>query len=256
MSDTPLKVELIRDGRVLHLTLARPKANIVDAAMLTALKKGLAEHRDNTALAAVLLDAEGPNFSFGASVEEHLPEQCAAMLGIIHGVILDMISYPVPILVAVHGHCLGGGLEVACAGSLIFATSASHFGQPEIQLAVFAPAASCLLPERINRAAAEDLLFSGRSISAEEAWRIGLINYVDDAPEQAALDYIDTHLASHSTFALRHAVRAVRADYVERIRNSLARVEKLYLDELMAGHDPVAGLKAFMEKRKPAWKNI
>jgi len=252
----PLKVELIRDSRVLRLTLARPKANIVDAEMLSAIRNALANHRDSSELVAVLLDAEGPNFSFGASVEEHLPEQCAAMLTTIHGVILDMIAYPVPILVAVRGQCLGGGLEVACAGSMIFAASNSHFGQPEIQLSVFAPAASCLLPERINRADAEDLLFSGRSISATEAWRIGLVSHLDDEPEQAALDYIDNHLLPHSTFALRHAVKAVREDYILRLREKIARVERLYLDELMAGHDPAEGLRAFVEKRRPVWKNI
>lgn len=255
MSDSPLKVETIRDGRVLHLTLARPKANIVDGEMLAAIKAGLDASRDDPNLAAVLLDAEGPNFSFGASVEEHLPEQCAAMLRTIHGVILDMITYPVPILVAVRGHCLGGGLEVACAGTMIFAGGDSHFGQPEIQLAVFAPAASCLLPELIGRSHAEDMLFSGRSINAEEARRIGLVHTLDDEPEQAALNYIDKHLLSRSTFALRHAVQAVRADYIERLREKISRIEKIYLNDLMSGQDPVEGLRAFIEKRPPTWKN-
>ena len=255
MSNSPLKVELIRDGRVLHLTLAKPKANIVDGEMLSGIKSGLDAERDNDNLAAVLLDAEGPNFSFGASVEEHLPEQCAAMLRTIHGVILDMITYPVPILVAVRGHCLGGGLEVACAGSMIFAAGNSHFGQPEIQLAVFAPAASCLLPELVGRSRAEDMLFSGRSIAAEEALRIGLVHTLDNEPEQAALEYIDRHLLTRSTFALRHAVQAVRGDYTDRMRDALNRVEKIYLDDLMAGRDPVEGLHAFIEKRSPTWNN-
>jgi cyclohexa-1,5-dienecarbonyl-CoA hydratase len=255
MSHSPLKVELIRNGRVLHLTLARPKANIVDAQMLAAIKTALDGNRDHNILVAVLLDAEGPNFSFGASVEEHLPQQCAAMLRTIHGVILDMLDYPVPILVAVRGHCLGGGLEVACAGSLIFAAGDSHFGQPEIRLAVFAPAASCLLPERIGSSRAEDLLFSGRSINAEEARRIGLIHMVDVAPEQAALDYIDRYLLSLSSFALRRAVRAARADFLERMRESISRVEKLYIEDLMAGRDPSEGLQAFIEKRQPEWRH-
>lgn len=255
MSDSPLKVELIKDGRVLHLTLARPKANIVDAQMLSAIKDGLDANRNDPKLAAMLLDAEGSNFSFGASVEEHLPQQCAAMLSAIHGVILDMIAFPVPILVAVRGHCLGGGMEVACAGSLIFAAGNAHFGQPEIQLGVFAPAASCLLPERIGRAHAEDLLFSGRSVDAAEAHRIGLVQMLDDAPEQAALDYADRYLLPHSGYALRQAQRAARLDYLERMRERIHQVEKIYLEELMAGHDPVEGLQSFIEKRKPEWKH-
>ena len=78
----------------------------------------------------MLFDAEGPHFSFGASVEEHLPDQCAAMLAGLHRLILRMVESPVPILVAVRGQCLGGGLELALAGHLMFvapdASSASR----------------------------------------------------------------------------------------------------------------------------------
>lgn len=255
MTSSPLKVQLMNDSRVLRLTLARPKANIVDAAMLSAIQSALAEYKDQNDLTAVLIDADGPNFSFGASVEEHLPDQCAEMLKKIHDLVLEMIAYPVPILVAVRGQCLGGGMELACAGSMIFAAPDAKFGQPEIQLAVFAPVASCLLPERIGRSQAEDLLFSGRSINAEEALRIGLINAVHDEPEQTALDYIEKQLLPRSAFALRHAVWAARVDYIERIRAKIAGVEKRYLKDLMSGEDPVEGLKAFIEKRAPDWKN-
>ena len=254
-SDSPLRIKLEADNRLLRLTLARPRQNIVDAAMLNALRTALAEHQQQRDLAAVLIDAEGPNFSFGASVEEHLPERCAVMLQTLHGLILDMIAFPVPILVAVRGYCLGGGLEVACAGSFIYAAPDAQFGQPEIQLAVFAPAASCLLPERIGQARAEDLLFSGRSMGAVEALAAGLIVAIDDDPEQAVKRYIETQLLPRSTFALRHAVAAVRREYLERVRTKLDRVEKLYLHQLMPGEDPKEGLRAFLEKRSPVWKN-
>ena len=115
---SPLKVWIERDGRLLRLRLNRPKANIIDAEMITALDTALSEHADNAGLTAILLDAEGPHFSFGASVEEHLPEQCADMLKTLHALIRRMVDYPVPILVAINGQCLGGGLEVALAGHL------------------------------------------------------------------------------------------------------------------------------------------
>ena len=70
---------------------------------------------------AVLIDHEGPHFSFGASVEEHLPGQCAAMLKDLHALVLRMLEWPAPILVAARGQCLGGGLELACAGNFLFA---------------------------------------------------------------------------------------------------------------------------------------
>ena len=159
----------------------------------------------------MLLDAEGPHFSFGASVEEHLPDRCAAMLASLHALILAMLEFPAPILVAVRGQCLGGGLELALAGSPIFAAPDAQFGQPEMKLGVFAPAASVLLPYRVNQPAAEDLLFSGRSIDADEAKAIGLVQVVADDPEAAALAYFDQHLAGKSAAALACAVTAARA---------------------------------------------
>lgn len=255
MTDSPLKAWLDRDGSLLRLRLARPKANLVDAAMIAELDKALAEHASNPDIACVLLDAEGPHFCFGASVEEHLPKQCAQMLSSLHGLIINMLEYPVPILAAVQGQCLGGGLEVVCGASQIFASSNAKLGQPEINLAVFAPAASCLLPERIGQANAEDLLFSGRSVSAEEAYRIGLVQNVSEDPEHAALAWFDKYLSKLSASSLRYAVQASRLQSLDRIKEKIASVEKLYIDELMKTHDALEGLTAFVEKRTANWEN-
>ena len=255
MGAPPLHVELEKDGALLRLRLSRPKANIVDAAMIGALRAALGEHLTDAKLRAVLLEAEGPHFSFGASVEEHLPGSAAAMLRELHALILQLVGSPVPVLVAVRGQCLGGGLELAAAGHRIFAAPGAMFGQPEIRLAVFAPAASCLLPEKIGPSRAEDLLFSGRSIGAEEAHRIGLVNAVADDPSQAALAYFEEHLAPRSASSLRLAVRAARYDLVYRIRRKLAEVERLYLEELMATRDAVEGLTAFIGKRPATWED-
>ncbi|HVL56380.1 MAG TPA: enoyl-CoA hydratase/isomerase family protein, partial [Burkholderiaceae bacterium] len=173
IAESPLRVWTERDGALLRLRLARPKANIVDAAMIATLQDSLDSHRGRRGLLAVLLDADGPNFSYGASVEEHLPDRCAQMLADLHRLVLTMLEFPAPILVAVHGMCVGGGLEVAMAGSRIFASPAAQLGQPEIRLGLFAPAASCLLPFRTNQPFAEDLLLTGRSVSAAEALAAG-----------------------------------------------------------------------------------
>lgn len=255
MAGLSLKVWLDRDGSLLRLRLAKPKANLIDAAMISALDSALTEHASDPDIACVLLDAEGPHFSFGASVEEHLPEQCAEMLSGLHKLIIKMLEYPVPILVAVQGQCLGGGLEVVCGASQIFAAADAFFGQPEIKLAVFAPAASCLLPERIGQANAEDLLFSGRSISSGEAHRMGLVQDVTDEPEQAALLWFDKHLAKLSASSLRFAVQAARLQSLDRIKEKITQVERLYIEELMKTHDALEGLTAFVEKRKANWEN-
>lgn len=252
---TPLKVWFERDGGLLRLRLARPKANIVDAAMIAALQQALGAHLAEPALRAVLLDAEGSHFSFGASVDEHMPEQCAQMLRSLHALVRQMLDSPVPILVAIRGQCLGGGLEVAAAGNLLFVAPEARLGQPEIRLGVFAPAASCLLPPRVGLSRAEELLFSGRSIDGAEAHRIGLADVLADDPEGAALKWYDEHLAGLSASSLRFAVRAVRCDQVAAIKQKLETVEALYLEELMASHDAVEGLRAFLEKRSANWEN-
>ena len=254
MAGAPLKVWRERDGQLLRLRLARPKANLVDGEMIVALAEALRANRGGPLLAA-LLDAEGPHFSFGASVEEHLAERCAAMLASLHALILSMAGYPVPILVAVRGQCLGGGLEIALAGGPIFAAPSAAFGQPEIRLGVFAPAASCLLPWRVSAATAEDLLWSGRSLSGPQALAVGLVQQLADDPEAAALAYFDEHLAPRSAAALACAIEAARAPRLAELRERLAAVERLYLERLMATHDANEGLAAFLAKRTPAWQH-
>ncbi len=255
MNDSPLRAWLERDGRLLRLRLDRPKANIVDAAMIAALQQALDDHAGGRQLRALLLDAAGPHFSFGASVEEHLPDRFADMLASLHRLILTLLAFPLPVLVAIRGQCLGGGLELACAGGRLFAAPDAVLGQPEIQLAVFAPAASCLLPERIGQAAAEDLLFSGRSVDADEALAMGLVDQLDADPEAAALAWFERHLEPRSASSLRFAVAAARGELVPRIRARLAAVETLYREGLMASHDAVEGLTAFLEKRPARWED-
>lgn len=252
---SPLKQALERDGALLRLTLARPKANIVDAAMIGALSDALAAHAATRGLRGVLLGAEGPNFSFGASVEEHLADRCAAMLASLHALILSMLGFPAPILVAVRGQCLGGGLEVALAGGPIFASRDAQFGQPEMKLGVFAPAASCLLPELVGPTRALDLLVSGRTIAGNEAVAMGLALATAADPEGAALAYFAEHLAPKSASSLRFAVTAARFDHAQRVRAKIEAVERMYLNELMKTHDAVEGLTAFIEKRAAQWQH-
>ncbi len=249
----PVSVALERDERVLCIRLARPKANIVDREMTAALEQAFGNVAGMSQLKAVLLGSEGAHFSFGASVEEHLPEQCADMLKGFHRLIMNIVACPVPVLVAVNGQCLGGGLELAMAGHLMFASPGVKMGQPEIRLGVFAPAASSLLPLRIGQMQAEDMLLSGRSITAEAALSSGLIAAIADNPEAAAFEYYETHLAKLSASSLRLAVEAARSRFTAQARQRLAEVEALYLEKLMTHADPVEGLNAFMEKRPPTW---
>jgi cyclohexa-1,5-dienecarbonyl-CoA hydratase len=255
MSTAPVKVWLDRNQSLLRLRLARPKANIIDHAMVAALTHALNEHHQPGQLRAAMIDAEGPHFSFGASVEEHLPDKCVRMLKSLHTLLVTMLEWPRPILVAVQGQCLGGGLELAAAGTRIFASQDAQFGQPEIKLGVFAPAASCLLPLRIGQPAAEDLLLSGRSIGAEEALRLGLVQQVSGNGHDAGLEYFDQHLAAKSASSLGYAVRAAREALLPEVKRRLEAVEWLYLEGLMTTRDANEGLAAFLAKRQPVFEH-
>jgi cyclohexa-1,5-dienecarbonyl-CoA hydratase len=255
MTTSPLKVWFEADGRLLRLRLNQPKANLIDAAMIAALDGALAKHLGNPSIGAVLLDAKGPHFSFGASVEEHLPGQCDAMLRSLHSMIVRLAESPVPVLAAVQGRCLGGGLEVAAACHMIFVASDASLAQPEMNLGVFAPAASCLLPELIGPGRAFDLLLSGRPITGVEAAAIGLAQQAANDPEAAALAYFGRHLKPKSTSSLRLAMAAARFDRGARLRAKIDFVERLYLDQLMATHDAVEGLHAFLGKRAAQWQH-
>jgi cyclohexa-1,5-dienecarbonyl-CoA hydratase len=251
----PLKEWLEADDALLRLRLNRPKANIIDAAMIAALGRAFAAQRTRSTLRGVLLDAEGPHFSFGASVEEHLPAQCAQMLASLHALIVAMLEFPAPIMVAVRGQCLGGGLELALAGGPIFAGTDAQLGQPEMKLGVFAPAASVLLPFRVNQPTAEDLLFSGRSLGAQEAHAVGLVQSVSEDPSATALAYFDQHRAGKSAAALACALSAARGSLLRDVRQRLAEVERLYLERLMATRDANEGLAAFLARRAPQWEH-
>ena len=99
------------------------------------------------------------------------------------------------------------------------------------------------------------LLLSGKSVDAERAKQIGLVDEVSESPTDAALAWIDENLIGKSASSLRIALRAARRDYIERVRSELMIIERMYLDTLMRTRDPLEGLTAFLEKRDPVWEN-
>lgn len=250
-----LRVERTHEGTLLWLVLDAPKANVLDASMIGALHRALDDARSAPKLKALVITAEGPHFSFGASVEEHLPERAGAMLRDFHAMFRALFELSLPTLAAVRGACLGGGLELASACTWILAHPGASFGQPEIRLGVFPPMATVLLEWRLGGGAALDLCVSGRTVGAIEARRLGLVHATDDEPREAARVFFEENLAPLSASSLRFAERAVRRSLRERLDRELPELERLYLDELMRTPDAVEGLQAFLAKRAPRWSS-
>jgi cyclohexa-1,5-dienecarbonyl-CoA hydratase len=240
-------------GSLIRVVLNRPKGNVLDLAMIGEIRSAVAGHARSPRVAAFLFEGQGPNFSFGASVEEHRGPSVEILLPAFHGLFRELAGSGKVLLAAVRGNCLGGGLELAAFCHRVFASPDAKLGCPEIRLGVFAPAASCVLPARVGQPAADDLLLTGRVLGAAEAAKIGLVDELADDPSAAALAWHGTHLQPHSAVALGHAVRAARGRFHRELLEDLHALERQYLDELRFSQDACEGIDAFLEKRPPAW---
>jgi cyclohexa-1,5-dienecarbonyl-CoA hydratase len=246
------------DGQVVTLTLNAPKANVLDAEMMNDLQKALNNLGQQPDVKLVQFTGAGDHFSFGASVPEHTREKAPEMLRQFHQLFYTLSDLAIPTAALISGQCLGGGMELALMCNFLFADKSAKLGQPEIQLGVFAPPASLLLPMKIGQSKADELLLSGRIASADEAERMGLVAQVFDDRDAmiAGVDaWIQKHVLPRSASSLRYAVRAARLEFNNVVKSKLKQQERLYLDELMVTHDANEGIQSFLEKRKPEWQN-
>lgn len=236
---------------MLRLRLDAPPGNILDRSLVSALRQAVGEAAKSPSLRALLITGAGANFSYGASIEDHLPDRIAPFLEEFHALFRDLIALSLPCVAAVRGLCLGGGLELAAFCQRVVAAPDAQFGQPEIELGVFAPVASLVLPWRLRGGASDDLLLTGRRVAAQEALALGLVDALAADPEEAALAWIRAALLQKSASALRFAVQGARAHFHAAFLAQLDAIERLYLDRLMRTADASEGVRAFLEKRRP-----
>ncbi len=244
------------EGPIGCIALARPPLNILDRALLARIRGTLAEWHDAAGLRVVILAADGPHFSAGADVGEHLPPTHAELIPEFADTIDALVRFPLPVVAAVRGRCLGGGFELAQAADVIVAGEGATFAQPEIVLGVTAPAACALLPRRGAPGAAAEMLFTGDAITAARALAAGFVEHVvpDDQVEFAALA-LAGRMARHSAAALRATKRALLLARGLSTPDALRATARAYVDELMATADATEGLSAFMAKRAPVWSD-
>lgn len=236
------------------LTLNRPPLNILNVAMLREVYAALAAVERDDGLKVLTLRAEGKMFSAGVDVADHTVDKVGEMIPLFDRVCAGVADFPTPTLAVVHGHALGGGCELALCCDLILAAEGANFGQPEIKLAAIAPIAALRLPGLVGYRRAAQLLFTGETIGAAEAARIGLINRAVPAGElEETARAIVGQLSALSGVALRACKRAVRLGPDGWV--NLPAMEKLYLEDVMHTTDAREGIAAFLEKRAPVWRN-
>ncbi len=244
------------EGGLGTITLKRPPVNVLNIEMMDEINDTLKDWAENRGLKVVLFDADGKCFSAGVDVGEHTGDLAPKMIESFHGMFRLMDRLGAVTASSVYGSCLGGGCELAIFCDLVIADESAKFGQPEIQVGVLPPIAAQIMPRIIGRKAAMDLILSGRIISAQEAHTMGLINKVVAKGELAreTQDFIRPYL-SLSAEVLRITKKTVKAGLMDDFEPSLKAIEDIYLNELMKTNDAQEGLKAFLEKRSPEWKN-
>ncbi|MCI0416924.1 enoyl-CoA hydratase/isomerase family protein, partial [bacterium] len=167
-----------------------------------------------------------------------------------------LVNLEIPTVSGLHGSAMGGGLEIAAMTDLTYAACGTKLGQPEIKLGVFPPVAVAHYSQFIGYKQTAELVFSGRTFTAEEGVNMGLINGVFPQDDfQKRIDTIVREIASYSRPVLIATKYALRKASGSIFLHALELAEKIYLEQLMTTSDALEGLNAFLEKRTPEWKH-
>jgi cyclohexa-1,5-dienecarbonyl-CoA hydratase len=246
------------EDRVARVTFARPPLNVFSIAMMREINNALEQCSRERELVAIVFDA-APDcraFSAGVAVEEHAQETIFQMLDSFHAIFRTLEELSRPTIAVINGPALGGGCELVAACDIAIASEGARFGQPEIKLGVFPPVAALLLPRIIGQKRATELILTGEVIDSAEALRLGLINYrvPSDSLEQKTTELLG-NLRSLSATALELTKKAIDLGRGRTLAEALKEVEDLYLNDLMKTEDATEGVNAFIEKRKPIWRN-
>jgi enoyl-CoA hydratase len=246
-----------RRGEAVLLTLNRPdQLNALSSRMLEAIAARIGELSGDDSIRAVIVTGSGRAFAAGADIAEMqrmTAQEALAFSRLGHDTFASLEALPVPVIAAVNGFALGGGLELALACDWIYAARRARLGQPEVGLGLIPGfGGTSRLPRRVGPGWGRELVLSGDPIGAESAERIGLVNRVFDdeaALLEGALSCAET-LAKKGPLALAHAKRVLHEgqDADQRVANAL---EQQAFSALFASADREEGLTAFVEKRDP-----
>jgi cyclohexa-1,5-dienecarbonyl-CoA hydratase len=259
MASAIVESNLVRLHRAIDAPLAKvvlhhPPLNVIDVPMMEELSVVLAEIESRPDISVVVLSGEGKSFSAGVDAAEHTPDKVEEMLRKFHAVIRALVASRKVTIAAVHGHCLGGGAELAMVCDMVYTSESAQWGFPEIKLACYPPVACTALAALIGQKRAAELILTGRTIGGREAAEIGLANRcVADHELPDLIDRTLQELLKLSPAVLGITKKAFYAWDAMHFDKGLARAEKVYLEELMKTSDSREGVQAFIAKREPKW---
>jgi cyclohexa-1,5-dienecarbonyl-CoA hydratase len=220
-----LKVEIA--APVARIELRNPPLTVIDIRMMEELTHVLAEIESRPDIAVVVISGEGKAFSAGVDVAAHTPDNVEQMLAKFHGVIRALIATRKVTVAAVHGHCLGGGAELAMICDIVYTTEDAQWGFPEIKLGCYPPVACAALAALVGQKRASELILTGRSVSGREAAQIGLATEAASGDLQPTIEQCVGNLLQLSPAALAITKKALYAWDSMHFDKGLARAEKV-----------------------------
>jgi crotonobetainyl-CoA hydratase len=250
------------EGRVMILTLDRPKANAINSGLSQALGHAFIRYRDDSALRCAIVTAAGEKF-FSAGwdlkaaaenkdeAEDYGPGGFAGLT--------ELFDLDKPVIAAVNGMAVGGGFEIALCCDVIVADDHAQFFLPEVKVGVVPDGGGMFrLPRRVPESLALEMLMTGRRLSTDEALRLGLINHVTPKggalakAKEIAADILEA--SPKSIRAVKQAHRLTRDMSVADAYRALRSGGVPAYDRLRASKDYWEGAAAFSEKREPKWE--
>jgi crotonobetainyl-CoA hydratase len=256
---SPLIVE--RRGKVLEVTINRPKANAIDAATSRIMGETFASFRDDPELQVAILTGAGekffcPGWDLKAAAAGEAPDADYGVGGF--GGLQELPGLNKPVIAAVNGIAFGGGFEIMISADIIIAADHATFALPEINSGTLADAATIKLPRRIPYHVAMELLFTGRRMDALEARQWGIVNEVVTQPNlMIRAREVAAMLAEGPPLvfaAIKETVRETSHLSIQQAFDLVTKRKLKAVDVLYSSEDQKEGARAFAEKRKPVWK--
>lgn len=244
-----------KDGAA-TITINRPPMNVMNIATMREMGAAIKDRLADPGVKILVITASGNRaFSAGVDVADHVPERMKDMLDSFDSIITSLLYSEKLTLAVVNGMALGGGLEVILCCDMVLASEKAAFAAPEIKLGMFAGIGAILLARLAPMRKAIEIICSGDNISAREAEIAGLVNKVvpEESLEAEKAKFI-ARFTANSGIAMKMAKKTVTGSYMREVKDAMHEGEKIY-EELMKTEDAHEGMKAFMEKRKPVWKN-
>ena len=256
---SPLIVE--RRGKILEVTINRPKANAIDAPTSRIMGETFAKFRDDPELRVAILTGAGekffcPGWDLKAAAEGEAPDADYGVGGF--GGLQELPGLNKPVIAAVNGIAFGGGFEIMISADIIIAADHATFALPEINSGTLADAATIKLPRRIPYHVAMELLFTGRRMDAHEARQWGIVNEIVTQPNlMIRAREVAAMLADGPPLvfaAIKEVVRETAHLPIQQAFDLVTRRKLKSVDVLYLSEDQKEGARAFAEKRKPVWK--